>query len=46
MKIMKNHPEILSQREDKLLFKLTSHRYDMSWYMLIGSFPLSFYLTR
>jgi hypothetical protein len=46
MKILNRNPSIISDKDDRRRFMRTQSTYNLSWYSLILSFPVSFYLTR
>jgi hypothetical protein len=46
MKILENHPELITEVKDRQDFNNLKQTYNMGWYALIGSFPMSFYLTK
>jgi len=46
MKLINKHPEIVTDQKDRAWAGTTTFWYKTSWYTLICSFPLSFYLTR
>jgi hypothetical protein len=46
MRILNKNPSIITDKEDRRRFSRTQTIYNTSWYSLILSFPVSFWLTR